>query len=135
MALINWHDSISVKMQQFDQHHKIILDMINELDDAMKIGKSKDVLGNIVDSLLIYTETHFKTEEEYFEKFAYPDIANHKKEHDVFVQKIIDFKNGFEKNKLSLSFEVMSFLRDWLESHIMGTDKKYTRFFKEKGLK
>ncbi|HCK80303.1 MAG TPA: hemerythrin, partial [Candidatus Competibacteraceae bacterium] len=27
------------------------------------------------------------------------------------------------------------FLRKWLREHIMGTDKKYTGFFLEKGLK
>ena len=109
--------------------------MINELNDAMKQGKGKDILGKIVNGLISYTATHFKTEENYFERFGYPDANQHKKEHIAFVQKVSDFKNGFEKGKLSLSIEVMNFLSDWLQNHIKGTDKKYSQFFNGKGLK
>ena len=135
MALINWNDSLSVKVEEIDQQHKKLIAMINELNDAMRAGKGKDVLGKIVDSLISYTATHFKTEEKYFAQFGYPDTDNHKQEHVAFVKKVTDFKDGFEKKKLSLTIEVMDFLSDWLKNHIMGTDKKYTQFFNEKGLK
>ncbi len=135
MALMNWNDSLSVNVAEIDQQHKRLIAMINELDDAMKIGKGKDSLGKIVNSLIAYTGTHFKTEEKYFTQFGYPDTDSHKKEHAAFVQKVVEFKDGFEKKKLTLTIDVMSFLSGWLKNHIMGTDKKYTPFFNEKGLK
>ena len=135
MALIKWDDSFSVKVAEIDRQHQKLISMINELNDAMKQGKGKDILGKIVNGLISYTATHFKTEENYFERFGYPDADQHKKEHIAFVQKVSDFKNGFEKGKLSLSIEVMNFLSDWLQNHIKGTDKKYSQFFNGKGLK
>ena len=135
MALIKWDDSFSVKVAEIDRQHQKLISMINELNDAMKQGKGKDILGKIVNGLISYTATHFKTEENYFERFGYPDANQHKKEHIAFVQKVSDFKNGFEKGKLSLSIEVMNFLSDWLQNHIKGTDKKYSQFFNGKGLK
>jgi hemerythrin len=135
MALIKWDDSFSVNVAKIDQQHQKLILMINELHDAMKQGKGKEVLGKIVNGLISYTATHFKTEEDYFNQFGYPETDSHKKEHIAFVQKVSEFKDGFEKGKLSLSIEVMNFLSDWLQNHIKGTDKKYSQFFNGKGLK
>jgi hemerythrin len=93
------------------------------------------VLGKIVSDLVTYTVVHFKAEEKYFAQFRYPDTFNHRIEHVAFVKRVTDFKQGFETGKLPLTVEVMSFLSEWLKKHIMGTDKKYSRFFNENGLK
>ena len=135
MALINWSDNLSVNVAEIDQQHKRLIAMINELNDAMKLGKGKEVLGKIIQGLLGYTITHFKTEEKYFAQFGYPDTDNHQKEHAAFIQKVTEFKDGFNNKKISLAIDVMNFLSDWLKKHIMGTDKKYSQFFNEKGLK
>jgi hemerythrin len=135
MALIQWNDTFSVKVAEIDQQHQKLVSMINELNDAMKQGKGKDALSKIINGLVSYTVTHFNTEEKYFARFGYPETDSHKKEHAAFVKKVSEFKDGFEKGKISLSIEVMNFLSDWLKNHINGTDKKYSQFFNEKGLK
>ena len=134
MALIKWDDSFSVKVAEIDKQHQKLIDMINELNDAMKQGKGKDILGKIIKGLVQYTATHFKTEEDYFKQFNYPHADTHKKEHDAFVKKVSEFKDEFEKGNISLTIEVMKFLSDWLRNHIKGTDKHYSRFFNEHGL-
>lgn len=135
VALINWSDNLSVNVEEIDRQHKELIAMINELNDAMKMGKGRDVAGKIVNNLAQYTATHFKTEEDLFAKLGYPDSESHKREHAAFVKKVSTFKEGLEKGKLSLTMDVMDFLSDWLKHHIMGTDKKYTKFFNEKGVK
>ncbi len=135
MALIQWDGSFSVKVAEIDQQHQKLVSMINELNDAMRQGKGKDVLGKIINGLISYTATHFNTEEKYFDRFGYPETDSHKKEHVAFVKKVSEFKNGFEQGKLGLSIEVMNFLSDWLKNHIKLTDMKYSKFFNEKGLK
>ena len=135
MAFINWDDSLSVKVTEIDLQHRKLVAMINELNDAMRQGKGKDVLAKIVNGLISYTATHFKMEEKYFDRFGYPETDSHKKEHIAFVQKVTEFNVGFEKGKLSLTVEIMNFLSDWLQNHIKGADKKYSQFFNEKGLK
>jgi len=135
MALIQWNDSLSVSVAEIDRQHQKLIGMINELNDAMRQGKGKDVLGKIINGLITYTGTHFKTEETYFDKFGYPDADSHKKEHSNFVRKVTEFKNGFEQSKIGLTIEIMNFLSDWLQKHIKGVDKKYAPFFNAKGLK
>lgn len=74
--------------------------MINDLHDAMRQGKGRNVLGRIVSGLMDYTRIHFKTEEGYFDRFGYPDSRTHKKEHSNFVKRVSEFKEGFDKGKL-----------------------------------
>ncbi len=135
MALVTWNDNLSVNVEEFDRQHKKLIALINELNDAMSVGKGKDVLVKIVNDLVKYTVTHFKAEEKYFAQFRYPDTFNHRIEHLAFIRKVANFKNEIESGKLPLTVEVLSFLSDWLKKHIMGTDKKYSQFFNENGLK
>lgn len=134
MALIEWSDSLSVNVTTFDNEHRKLIDMINDLNDAMKNGKSNDVLGEIISRLIDYTGRHFKSEEQYFAQYGYPNADAHRKEHQELVKKVVDIQERFNSGQMALSIEVMNFLRDWLRSHIKKSDKAYTTFFNDKGL-
>ena len=104
--------------------------MVNELTDAMKAGQGKDVLGKILDGLISYTASHFQLEEKYFQQIKYPDAAAHKKEHAAFVQKVTEFKKEFDAGRVTVSVNILQFLSKWLQSHIKGTDQKYSSFLR-----
>ena len=135
MLLITWSDSFSVKVAEIDTQHKKLVEMINKLYDAMKVGKSKDVMGEILISLISYTVTHFKTEEMYFDLYNFSEKEAHKAEHIKFVETVTKFKTDFDSGKATISLEVMNFLKDWLTKHINGSDKKYAKCFNDNGLK
>lgn len=134
MALIEWTADLTLGIKEIDNQHRRLVAMINDLHDAMRQGKGKEVLGKIIDGLAAYTETHFKTEEKYFDQFAYPKAYTHKSEHNNFVQKVTEFRAGFSEGKFGLSTEVMNYLSDWLKNHIRGSDREYLPVFKSNGL-
>lgn len=135
MALINWSDSLAVKIAGIDQQHQQLIGIINDLNDAMKAGKGKEVLAGIVDRMITYTVTHFKLEEQYFDQYKYPDAAAHKRQHAQFIDKARELRDGVRDGNLSLSVEAMRFLGDWWTGHINGTDMKYAAFFAERGVR
>ncbi len=135
MAILNWNDSLSVNVAEIDQQHQQLVKMANKLNNAMRERKAKDVLGEIIDGLIKYAVVHFATEEKYFHQFNYPETAVHEKEHSDFAKTVTEFKQGFDENRLMLSIDIMDFLQDWLITHIKGSDKRYSSFFNEKGLK
>jgi hemerythrin len=135
MALIQWNDSLSVNVAEIDKQHQKLVEMINNLHDAMRQAKGNSVLGPLVSGLIDYTNTHFKNEERYFVRFAYPDAEAHKKAHADFVAKVMEFKARFDANTVGLSMDVMTFLSNWLQTHIKGEDKKYAPLFNANGLK
>ena len=135
MTLIQWEDTFSVNIAEIDLQHKKLIKMINELNEAMRVGKGNDILGKIINDLIDYAVIHFGTEENYFDQFGYPGSDRHKKEHFEFTQKVAEFQSKFSAGKLCLSVEVMRFLSGWLRNHIKGSDKDYGPFLNEKGLK
>lgn len=134
MALIEWQSSYSVDVKEIDDQHKRLVEMINNLHQAMADRKAKEVLGDIIQGLVDYTQTHFSTEEKYFKQFGYEDTEEHIKQHENFVKKVSDFKEGFDSGRLMLSIDVINFLKDWLINHINGTDQKYTDFMHNNGI-
>ncbi|QSV46363.1 bacteriohemerythrin [Geobacter benzoatilyticus] len=135
MALITWSDSLSVKVKQFDDQHKKLVDLVNQLFDAMKTGKGNQVMGDILKQLTAYTQTHFAAEERLLKQHAYPELSAHQKEHSALVTQVLDLQKQFQEGKAVLTQNVMTFLRDWLSKHIQGDDKKYGEFLNGKGIK
>ncbi len=136
MSLMEWTESMSVGVTQFDDEHKKLIVLINDLFDAVQAGRGRQALGSVLDELVDYTKTHFSHEEHNLKKFNYPDFAAHKKEHDVLTKQVIDIQRKYHGGATAmLSMEVMSFLKSWLINHIQGTDSRYTAFLNEKGLR
>ena len=134
MALITWADKYSVNVNEIDEQHKKLVGFLNNLHDAMLNGKSKDMILNIIDDMSEYTVYHFSTEEKYMSEFDYPDYSTHKKEHDEFVNKVLEYRKDYETEKVGLNFEIMNFLNRWIEKHIQISDKKYGPLFNENGV-
>ena len=76
MALLSWNDTYSVKIRKFDDQHKKLIDLINQLHDSMLVGKGKDVMGEVMNSLVDYTKTHFTAEETLMRLHNYPDYES-----------------------------------------------------------
>lgn len=134
MPLIQWKQNFSVNISKIDNQHIKIVDLINELHDKMKEGKGKDSLTKILNDLTLYTANHFKTEEELFYKYNYPNTEAHVLEHKKLVDKVLQIKTDFESGKVVLTLDVMDFLKDWLSNHISGSDKLYTSFLNARGV-
>ncbi|OHD55533.1 MAG: hemerythrin [Spirochaetes bacterium GWF1_51_8] len=134
MLFMAWSDSLSVGIRQIDEQHKHLIDLINNLYDAMSHGQGKAVLERTLDELANYTVEHFSVEEVLMRKHSYSGYPTHKAEHESFVQKVVDFKQGFADGKALLSIDIMNFLRDWTVNHIAETDKKFGPFFNSKGI-
>jgi hemerythrin len=135
MALITWSRNFSVGVDKIDKEHRGLIDLINLLHTEMLAGKSKDVLGPVLDKLIVYTKTHFSTEESLFRTHGYPLAAAHKKEHETLTQKVLELQTELKSGKNVISITVLNFLRDWLTNHILKQDLAYKLFFEDRGVK
>ena len=126
---------MSVKSEEIDQQHKQLVNILNELYQAFMDREHKEKIGTIISQLADYTKYHFNTEENYFISFNYLDREKHIKEHQDFKKKVDEFIKKYHDNSGSLTYDVMNFLRNWLNNHIMETDQKYIECFIQNGVK
>ncbi len=135
MPLVAWSEEYSVNVREIDDQHKRLFSILNRLFDAKGSNQERETLGMILSELLSYAETHFATEERYMRRHAYPALAAHVREHQVFIQQLSDFRQRFEDGRAGLDVMVLFFLLTWLRNHILINDRAYGPFLNERGVR
>jgi len=135
MAFLNWNDSLSVKIDSIDEQHKKLIELINMFYEQVSHRTNNENISILIKGMKDYTQMHFDNEEKLMKQFNYPEYLAHKKEHDLFISKVASVEEKFNSGKAVLSFEITSFLKEWIKNHIQGSDKKYTNFFIQNGVK
>lgn len=135
MAEIQWDERFSVGVAAIDEQHKKLLYMINDLDQIIAAGRSGNMVLDIVNRMRDYAAEHFSYEEEYFERFGFPEAEAHVGEHREFEAKVAEYiRRPITDADHKTPRQMYLFLRDWLLHHIQHVDKRYGPFFNEHGL-
>lgn len=135
MPLVTWNDGLSVGVAILDDDHKKMLEMINAIHEGLRMGQGPEVLGEILERLVDYTQNHFRREEEFFAESRYAGTVIHKKQHSDLTERVLEVRRRYRAgSNTALTLEVMNFLCDWLVDHIQGSDKKYASYFNYKGI-
>jgi hemerythrin-like metal-binding protein len=129
-----WTAAYSVKVDALDAQHQKLFEIIRELYSAMRSGHGKDIVGNVLRRLTEYTVEHFAAEEKLMEKYAYPQLAQHRVEHRELVNKVLAFKKEFDAGSSAMTPDLMTFLQKWLTNHIQTVDQKYGDFLNSHGV-
>lgn len=136
MPLMVWNDRISVGVDGIDADHKKMVNMINELYDAILAGSGRMILKDLLDRLIDYTRYHFAHEEEMFARIAYPEAAAHKREHEKMAAWMNTAWHRYHQGSAAApSLEVMNHLKDWLFDHILDSDQKFALFLKARHIR
>lgn len=132
--LFVWDDSCKTGITEIDQDHKTLIDLINDLYEAMQDGSGGALLLPIFSALKHYTETHFTKEEHYMVECDVPDQAKHVQEHRLMVAKLAELESRHRKGEAAISLQTLTFLRDWLKNHICSVDQAMASQLKDKGI-
>lgn len=125
MPLIKWRESYSVGVSVFDEQHKKLVTLINEMFQLVRDKDDTEKILQYLDELIDYTKEHFGDEEAAMEQSGYPLIEEHKAIHADLLKQVLDFQKRVQEKSDEVSVDLYQFLREWLLTHILEEDKKY----------
>ena len=134
MSLITWSDRLAVGIEEIDQQHQKLVQLINGLHAHMVAGDASDIMNKVLDRVIEYTGFHFDTEEQLMAKYDYPHSATHKNEHSKLVNTAVSLQEKLKSGNAHITMETMHFLQEWLQHHILESDKLFATYLKSKGL-
>ena len=132
--LIEWSDQLSVGIEEIDEQHKVLVNLANELNDAIINLHGREKSVSILNELIEYTRIHFAVEESLMRILDYPDYQTHKQHHEELVAEVRELQRKVNDEHKSISFELLQFLKKWLINHIIHEDKLYGPHFIAKGV-
>ncbi len=125
VTIIEWNDGMSVGVEDLDNDHRVLIDLINQLAGA-ESRQDRINLEAVLDELVDYTVFHFEKEEEYMERAGYPALAGHKRTHTALTGQVLAIRSRVvEGGQPGLGDEVLDFLSRWLREHILKADALY----------
>lgn len=127
---LEWTPKLSVGIVEIDNQHKHLIELLNLLSNALKTGQGRQIQGDMLRALADYAILHFRTEETYMEQVRFPGLEEHRKEHQDFITKVLEFNEEFHAGNVFLTIEMMKFLREWVEHHIATTDQDYAPYLR-----
>jgi hemerythrin-like metal-binding domain len=131
-----WTKNLSVGVELIDNEHIKLFEMADQLFEAGKNHKAKEFIGELFGFLDDYTKKHFKDEEQFMQKIAYPDYPLQKKLHDEFIEKLGAMRKEYNESggNVVLIINANQLILDWLVKHISVLDKKIGEYAREKNL-
>lgn len=127
MPIMEWQETFSVKIKEFDDHHKHLVELLNSTYDKVVAGFSSEDIDTVLHTLMDYASYHFQAEELWMLANGYPHLDAHKSQHAEFKETVERMATGAMTDK-DRAFEVISFLVEWLSSHILVSDADLGRF-------
>lgn len=128
MPLIQWRDDFNVGVVMVDQQHHQLVNILNQLHDAMKSGCRQEEVGAVLNELISYTRFHFNAEEKLMTDCGYPGADEHTRKHRAMVARVGDFVEDMRLNSVSTPVKLLNFLKEWLTKHILVTDREMAQF-------
>ncbi|MDR2797603.1 MAG: bacteriohemerythrin [Treponema sp.] len=138
-TFITWKDTYSVGIPQIDEQHQELVYLTANLYTACMQGTESGRLyfKQAIHKIVQYVSFHFSAEEKLMERIEFPEFAEHKKQHESFVKKVLEEVKKFEGGKAIVPPIFVRFLRDWILTHIAEEDQKYgdyVRYFKKESV-
>ncbi|MDP2875387.1 MAG: bacteriohemerythrin [Holophaga sp.] len=132
MPFCEFTDDLRVGHETIDHQHAALYETVNRLNDALKAGRSRQEMVDILAFLRTYTVDHFQAEETLMRETGYPGLEAHHALHKGLVHQVLELEEKYAAGTMILSIMTMHFLKDWLTNHIQDEDRKLAAYLRSK---
>lgn len=135
MSILTWNEQFNLGIASIDAQHRRLVDVLNQLDEAVAIGDEVQTILDLIAALADYTQYHFVHEEELMQQAGYDSeqYAKHKQQHQQFIELVAAEQQKAIKDPETVSNELLEYLVEWLSEHILVSDKQMVQALGHQG--
>jgi len=105
-----------------------------DFHDAIAGGRGQEVTQAALAQVVNYTIYQFAAEENLMQPHDFLGTAAHRIKHNNLTLKISQLQKEHAAGKPGTAESFLRFLQQWLEEHMLKTDKEYVQFLCSKGV-
>ncbi len=113
---------------RMDDQHQIIMMKFGALYEAVGRGERQASISALILDMFEFTLSHFADEEELITKTGYPRSQEHKDAQTRLYAQAVDSYREYMENPLVSPLEVLGFIKQWIEDHVLTMDTDYRDF-------
>lgn len=132
MSLFDWDDSLSVGVPEVDEQHKVLLALLNDLNEALLHADAEGGYVRARAGAMNYAREHLRQEEALMLKVGFPRFDKHKVKHEEFLAHVMSLPEHPDDLDRAAAEKLLAFLRDWLVDHIMGGDQIFASYYRDR---
>ncbi len=132
---VGWREEYANGIREIDAEHKEMLLRIAEM--VKQVAQGGDNVEAAFDSVGVFIQGHFGTEENLMRRYAYPFMEEHLRQHATFFDSFNHLRGQIltrTRDPLVLLFRIQLMLVDWQINHITKSDRHVGHFLTRAGL-
>jgi hemerythrin len=132
MEFNEWVSEHSVGDALMDSYHHIFFQGVEHIEEVAGEGNIVATRERVT-FLLVYANMHFEAEEALLAKVGYPELEDHRAQHQAFRSRIQELQAQIEDDpSLSTLVEIARTAKGWWMRHILQEDMKYAEYLTRK---
>lgn len=136
MPFAEWSEEYEIGVQEVDDQHQQLFEILNEFYESMNSGSGRESVGETIQELEEYVDYHFDSERELaidcgFSHDCSGCHAAHQQAHEEFTEQVSELRELYEEGDATVHIKTLRFLRKWLKEHIDGMDQQLGQYVNE----
>ncbi len=124
MALLKWKSEFSVGVPAVDHEHQELIELINELHDAIAEGDTSYAVPDFLGDIYTQIAAHFALEERIMRERGYDQYQDHKTDHERLLDEIRDIMDDYELHGTFDDATLAERLQAWFGGHFGSKDAR-----------
>jgi len=123
-----WKKEYELHNELYDEQAKKFLEIINQMKKIITSGVKDRDISDIFFQLTYYYEQYMIREEINMKRLNYDQFDNHRDSHREFIDRILAFREGYERGDNDVYEEMYFYLEKWFDDHLMIADRSAVDF-------
>ncbi len=127
-TLLKWRPELELGVDMMDRHHRGMVGLCGAIWEKVGTRRGAAPASDLFFDLVKLTAMHFEAEEELMRRSDYPGRMDHQDRHHELSLLLKSWESRARHQNLPLNSSLLNHLTQWVENHILGSDKGFSRF-------